>query len=362
MRPSRNSASKPPHGRDRPSFAARCLAVLLAASVVLVSTRAQAQSLVRLAVQDIDGSCRVIALPKDRADQLQHFLTSRGEELVEKAQNSFDRMAETRFANARERVPSFGDWTYGWFESYVLSLRLVIQLYTTIKRGFSEGWPSDFTAALLDDLATPVRDAFKQNMTQAGVDVESHLRDLGQVAGALDADWRNIVGELRAQLAQSPTMPGSATHRISFASPTTGFGDGLLASAPRTTDDMVDTIRSDATLAFQAMRPIVPRLGTFLLRISELGGLIFTIAIVGFALGGILGFVAGAVLGLAIYWLIDWVFNRTDAYLNQMAFERAVLDVIDQAQARLSENAGKTFRNLLVQRLALISPSPGSCP
>ena len=132
MRPSRNSASKPPHGRDRPSFAARCLAVLLAASVVLVSTRAQAQSLVRLAVQDIDGSCRVIALPKDRSDQFQHFLTSRGVELFEKVQNSFDRMSDTRFANARVRVPNFGDWSYGWFESYVMSLRLLIQLYNTI--------------------------------------------------------------------------------------------------------------------------------------------------------------------------------------------------------------------------------------
>jgi hypothetical protein len=199
-------------------------------------------------------------------------------------------------------------------------------------------------------------------MTQAGVDLEGHLRDLGQVSGALDADWRNIVGELRAQLAQSPTVSGSATHRISFATPTTGFGDGLLASAPRTTDDMVDSIKSDSTMAFQAMRPIVPRLGTFLLRISELGGLIFTIAVVGFAFGGIPGFVAGAVLGLAIYWLIDWVFNRTDAYLNQMAFERGVLDVIEQAQAKLSENASKAFRSLLIQRLELISPSPGSCP
>jgi len=362
MRRTKTLASKHQQGTNRPSLAARCLALLLAVSIVLVSSKAQAQSLVRLAVQDIDGSCRVVVLSKDRADQLQHFLNSRGEELLEKAQTSFDRMAEVRFTNARERVPSFGDWTYGWFESYVLSLRLVVKLYTSITRGFSEGWPSDFAASLWDDLASPVRDAFKQNMAQAGVDVESHLKDLIQVAGALDGDWRNIIVELRAQLAQIPSVSGAATHRISFASPVADFGDGLLASAPRTTDDMVNAIKSDTTLAFQAMRPIVPRLGTFLLRISELGGLIFTIAIVGFAFGGILGFAAGAVLGLAIYWLIDWVFNRTDAYLNQVVFERAVLDVIDQAQARLSENAGKTFRSLLVQRLALISPSSGSCP
>lgn len=349
-------------GNNQHSWAARCLAVILAASVVLVSTRSQAQSLVRLAVQDIDGTCRVLALPKERSDQLQSFLTSRSEELLDKAQSSFDRMAEARFASAREKVPSFGDWTYGWFESYILSFRLVVQLYTAIKRGFSDGWPADFANSLWEDLAEPVRDAFRQNMSQAGVDVENHLRDLAQVAKALDEDWRTIISELRTQLAQSPSVSGPATHRISFVAPDIGFADGLLASAPKTSDEMVIAIKSDTTLVFQAMRPIVPRLGTFLLRISELGGLIFTIAVVGFAFGGILGFAAGAILGVAIYWLIDWVFNRTDAYLNQMAFERAVLDVIEQAQARLSENAGKTFRSLLIQRLTLISPSAGSCP
>jgi uncharacterized membrane protein required for colicin V production len=125
---------------------------------------------------------------------------------------------------------------------------------------------------------------------------------------------------------------------------------------------MVSAIQADTTVIFQAMRTIVPRLGTILLRVSEFGGLIFTIAVVGLAFGGLLGFLAGAFLGVAIYWFVDWLFNRTDAFFNQVDFEKNVLDILNQAQAKLSGNAGDTFRQLLLRRLALISPSPGSCP
>lgn len=340
----------------------RSLVGLLAISILLLPIRADAQSSVRLAVQDRDGSCRVFAVPKERSDELQARLANLSEGLLEKARTSFDRMAETRFAAAREQVPDFGNWTYGWFESYVLSFRLLVQFYIRLKRGYSEGWPADFADSLRDDLAAPVREAFKEKMLQAGVSQEHHLRDLDRVARALDDDWRRIIEEFRGQLLQNPNVPGPAAYRISLIMPASGFGDGLFAAAPRTTDEMVNAIRSDTTVVFQAMRPIVPRLGTVLLRISEFGGLVFTIAVFGLAFAGIVGLVAGALIGVAIYWFIDWLFNRTDAFFNQIDFEKAVLNVIDQAQAKLSENAGNAFKQVLHQRLALISPSPGSCP
>jgi hypothetical protein len=84
--------------------------------------------------------------------------------------------------------------------------------------------------------------------------------------------------------------------------------------------------------------------------------------LVGLASGGLWGLVGVAFLGVAIYWFVDWLFNRTDAFFNQVDFEKNVLDILNQAQAKLSGNAGDTFRQLLLRRLALISPSPGSCP
>jgi uncharacterized membrane protein required for colicin V production len=238
----------------------------------------------------------------------------------------------------------------------------MMQLYIGLKRGFSEGWPPDFIERLRDDLAAPVREAFKENLLQAGLSPELHLRDLDLVASALDNDWRKIITDFRAQLLQNPNVPGPAGYRISLIVPTSDFVDGLSAAAPRSTEEMVSAIQADTTVIFQAMRTIVPRLGTILLRISEFGGLIFTIAVVGLAFGGLLGFLAGAFLGVAIYWFVDWLFNRTDAFFNQVDFEKNVLDILNQAQAKLSGNAGDTFRQLLLRRLALISPSPGSCP
>lgn len=345
-----------------PGVAYCCLVGLLAISILLLPCRADAQSVVRLAVQDLDGTCRVFALPKERSDELQARIINYSEVLLEKAQTSFDRMAEIRFAAAREQVPAFGNWTYGWFESYVLSFRLMMQLYIGLKRGFSEGWPPDFIERLRDDLAAPVREAFKENLLQAGLSPELHLRDLDLIASALDDDWRRIITDFRAQLLQNPNVPGPAGYRISLIVPTSDFVDGLSAAAPRSTEEMVSAIQADTTVIFQAMRTIVPRLGTILLRVSEFGGLIFTIAVVGLAFGGLLGFLAGAFLGVAIYWFVDWLFNRTDAFFNQVDFEKNVLDILNQAQAKLSGNAGDTFRQLLLRRLALISPSPGSCP
>lgn len=345
-----------------PGAAYCCLIALLAISILLLPFRVDAQSAVQLAVQDMDGTCRVLALPKERSEELQARIVHLSDDLLEKAQTSFDRMAETRFAAARERVPGFGNWTYGWFESYVLSFRLLMQLYIGLDRGFSEGWPPDFVDRLRDDLAAPVREAFQENLQRAGLSPELHLRDLDLVARALDDDWHRMIADFRQQLLQNPSAPGPAAYRISLIVPTSGFVDGLSAAAPKTTGEMVSAIQADTTVVFQAMRPIIPRVGTILLRISEFGGLIFTIAFVGLALGGIFGFVAGALLGVAIYWFVDWLFNRTDAFFNQVDFEKNVLGILDQAQAKLSANAGATFRQLLLGRLALISPSPGSCP
>ena len=345
-----------------PGVAYCCMVGLLAISILLLPSRADAQFVVRIAVQDLDGTCRIFALPKERSDELQARLVNYSEILLEKAQTSFDRMAEIRFAAAREKVPGFGNWTYGWFESYVLSLRLMMQVSIGLKRGFSEGWNSDFIERLRDDMSAPVREAFKENLLQAGLSPELHLRDLDLIASALDDDWRRFVIDFRSQILQNPSVPGPAGYRISLIVPPSDFGDGLSAAAPRTTEEMVSGIQADTTVIFMAMRTIVPRIGSILLRISEFGGLIFSIAVVGFAFGGISGFLVGAFLGVAIYWFVDWLFNRTDAFFNQVDFEKNILNIFDQAQAKLSGNAGDTFRQLLLRRLALISPSPGFCP
>lgn len=340
----------------------RVLVIVLSFAICISPVAAQQENMIRLAVRDSDSGCAVVAISPQALSDITRRVSDSTQNLNLYARTIFDLMASSRFAAAREKVPAFGDWTFDWFQSYVLSYRVLGRLFGAFHRFFTEGWPDDIAQAFLDDVAAPVRLAFQENMRQAGVDIAHHMDDLRLISAAIEQEWQKRVTALRSELRGLPMVSGPATMVMDLRGNDIGVGSALFAAAPKTMNQFFEINEADAALVFRTMRPIIPRLGAFILRATEFGGLIFTLGLVGFAISGLPGFIVGAAIAVLVYWTIDWIFNRTDAYLNQAEFERLALETIDDAQKKLSENAFEAFDKALRQRLSVMMPQPGACP
>lgn len=278
--------------------------------------------------------------------------------------------AAMRMAAARERVPPFGDWAYGWVQSYVTSYRVLSHgaLGAVQSLAGNGEWPRLSTIA--DEMAAPIREEFRSRVLAPSMEDGAFESDLAHVGQVVDRAWRRGLDGTAATLSALPVMAAgtaaggtSPVVRIDLRAAMAPLTPAILVSAPADPLALVAEEGADTVTIFvRSMRPMAARLGAAVMRISEAGSIVTASGAFGFALGGVPGTAIGVAGGVGASWAIDWVFNRVDASMNRAAFEAQALEAIDRAQHRLAANGAGATAAALAARMEALLPGPGGCP
>lgn len=271
--------------------------------------------------------------------------------------------AAMRLSEAREAVPPFADWAYGWVQSYVTSYRILGRAVTELANSALHANEQGLTARLAEEMAEPLRSEFRIRVLGPVLAQDGIGADFAHVGWVVDQAWSRHIGQATARLAMLPRAPeGSAVdRRIDLAAAGAPLAPLLAAASPADMKDLIAEEGTDSSAAFlRSVRPLAARLGLVLVRISEVGSLMAASGAFGFALGGMAGTASGVVGGVGIAWGVDWMFNRVDAIVNRTAFEAQALEAIARAERRMVEGGDAVLRAALDERLARIS-SAGEC-
>ncbi len=281
------------------------LLVLLLGLVALVQP-ARAET---IAVTPPGGACMLRAAPAGTHAREAAALAAEAEALAAMATRLLTDAAVMRLGAAREGVPRFGDWAYGWVQSYVTSYRILARAASGLAQSVVDPQDGDLVARLAEEMAEPLRAEFRTRVLAPVLATGGYGDDLAHIGAAIDAAWD---AALRASAAR-------------------------LARLPAGTDGSAAFLRS--------VRPLAARLGAVLVRISEVGSVV----------------AAGIAGGVGVAWGVDWLFNRVDAALNRSSFEAQALEAIARAERRLAADAsGIAARALAARRDALGSME--ACP
>ncbi len=271
--------------------------------------------------------------------------------------------AAMRLGPAREGVPGFGDWAYGWVQSYVTSYRILARGVVGLARASSQEGEAPLAARIAEEMAEPIRSEFRARVLRPTLGDGGFAADLAHVGGALDAAWSQALAASAARLASLPPAPAGAqaTHRLDFAAAGAPLAPALAATAPADPMALLAEDGADGgTVFLRSMRPMAARLGAVLVRLSEAGSIVAAGGAFGFALAGMPGTVVGIAGGVGASWGIDWLLNRLDASLNRAAFEAQALEAIARAEQRLASEAAAAAARVLATRLAALD-TVGDC-
>lgn len=223
-----------------------------------------------------------------------------------------------RFGEARMRVPEFGDWAYGWAQSYLTSYRIIGRALSRLgDAAVHERIPDP--EALAHDLAEPVRAAFRDRVTEPSFGDGAFRRDMAYIARTLAGQW--------------PSCPNLEV-RLSEA----------LALDPA---DRLAEAAGAETVFLRSLRPMAARLGAVTLRVSEAGSVVGALGYLGWSAAGVPGIVAGAAGGIGLAWGVDWMINRVDAGLNRAGFEAQAQRAIGIAEASVLADGTAALRAAL---------------
>lgn len=271
--------------------------------------------------------------------------------------------ATMRLGPAREGVPYFGDWAYGWVQSYITSYRILARGFAGLVQAVAVEGEAPLAARLAEEMAGPIREEFRARVLAPVLRDGGFRADVAHVGAALDAAWGEALSRQAARLAALPPAAAGApvTQHFHLAAAAQPVATVLLTQAP--TDPMAMMAEDGAdsgTVFLRSMRPMAARLGAVAVRMSEAGSIVATSGAFGYALGGFPGTALGIVGGVGVSWAIDWLFNRIDASLNRAAFEDQALEAIGRAELRLASAATEVARTALAARLAALD-TPGMC-
>ncbi len=332
----------------------RGLAVALA---LLASLPARAET---LAVVVPSGACLLRAAPAGTHAGERASLAEEAVALGGLAQRLLADAATIRLAAAREGVPAFGDWAYGWVQSYVTSYRILAGAVTGLAQSATERDAAP-GARLAEEMAAPMRAAFRARVLDPALADGGIAADLAHVGAALDAAWSAALAASATRLAALPPAAAQATHRLDLAAAARPIAPALAATAP---DDPLALIAEEGTepgtVFVRSMRPVAARLGAIALRASEAGSLVAAGGAFGFALGGLPGGAVGIAGGVGSSWAIDWLINRLDASLNRAAFEARALEAIARAEHRLATEPAAVAAAALAARIDALA-TEGDC-
>jgi len=269
--------------------------------------------------------------------------------------------AAMRLGPAREGVPGFGDWAYGWVQSYVTSYRILLRGAAGLARSVSAADETPLAARIAEEMAEPIRAEFRARVLAPALDGGSFAADLAHVGAAVDAAWEAALAASAARIGALPRGAGAPMHRLDLAAAGQALAPGILAAAPADPMALLAEDGADGgTVFLRSIRPMAARLGAVMVRLSEAGSLVAAGGGVGFAVAGMPGTLIGIGGGIGASWAIDWLLNRLDASLNRTAFEAQAIEAIARAERHLAEGSAAVVAAALRQRLAALG-NGGDC-
>jgi hypothetical protein len=313
-----------------------------------------------LAVVTPSGACLLRAAPPGTHASEQAALAAEAASLGGLAGRLLADAATMRLAAAREGVPAFGDWAYGWVQSYVTSYRILAGAVTGLAQSAAERDAAP-GARLAEEMAAPMRAAFRGRVLDPALADGVIAADLAHVGAVLDAAWSAALAASAARLAALPPAAGRPTHALHLAAASRPIAPDLAATAPA---DPLALIAEEGTepgtVFVRSMRPLAARLGAVALRASEAGSLVAAGGAFGFALGGVPGSAVGIAGGIGTSWAIDWLINRLDASLNRATLEARALEAIARAEHRLATEPALAAAAALATRIEALA-TEGDC-
>jgi hypothetical protein len=325
-----------------------CLWLLLAFASPL---RAEAIAVVLPA----GGACRVHAAPPGTHAAEVAALEAEAARIGAFAARLLADAAAMRLGPAREGVPGFGDWAYGWVQSYVTSYRILWRGVSELARSVAAEGEVPLAARIAEEMSEPIRAEFRTRVLAPALDGGSFAADLAHVGAAVDAAWRAALEASAARMSALPDVVGPADQRLDLALAGRPVAPGILASAPADPMALLAEDGADGgTVFLRSMRPMAARLGAVVVRLSEAGSLVAAGGGLGFAVAGVPGTLVGVTGGIGASWAIDWLLNRLDASLNRTAFEAQAIEAIARAERHLAEGSAATVAAALRQRLAAL--------
>lgn len=267
-----------------------------------------------------------------------------------------------RLAPAREQVPALGEWAYGWVQSYLNAWRMLLQ----IVRGVTEvEGEIPFSDQMALRMAEPLRAEFRRRVLAPARIAEGLDADFSGAARMLDERWAITLDEATAPLLTAAPLPAGAPlpPRLDLSGMRGSFSPALVALAPR--DPLEVAVEAGAephALFLRSMRPIAARMAGAAVRLSEAGSFLLAGGAFGYALGGVPGVAVGSVGSIGAFWALDWAFSRVDSAMNRAGFEAQALDVLDQAQQRLTLLGVAAVEAELAARLGALHTEARGCP
>ena len=340
------------------------MAVVIGAAGAFPGTaRAQQPQVTRVvAVVGLDGRCVPRAVPAGQLAVVMEELATDAADIRGYASRLLVDAATMRLAPARERVPPFGDWAYGWVQSYVTSYRVLARGALGLVDSIAGQGELPSMNQIAEEMAAPIREEFRLRVLSPSLEDGDFTADLSHVGAMVDRAWDRALRAAEARLVVLPAVRGGvvATSRIDLAAAARPMGPALVAAISTDPMLLVTEEGADTTTVFlRSMRPMAARLGAVLVRISEAGSLVATGGAFGYALAGMPGTVVGLAGGIGVSWGIDWMFNKVDATLNRHAFEAQALAALDRAEARLAQEGTAATEAALAVRLASLRAEGG---
>ncbi len=335
------------------------LLALLLACAALPAAPARAEI---LGLATADGACTLHAAPDGTARQVAEDLARDATAIRDMAARLLADAAAMRLAPARERVPRFGDWAYGWVQSYVTSYRVLVRGAVGLADAMAGRGEVPDPARIAEEMAAPIREEFRIRVLAPALEEGGFGADLAHIGALVDAEWARALAAATGTIRALPPGSGQPVTMLDLAAAARPLAPALLASAPADPMAVAAEEGADSGMVFmRSLRPMAARLGAVAVRVSEAGSIIATGGAFGYALAGLPGTVVGLASGIGASWGIDWLFNKLDATLNRAAFEAQALEAIANAERRLAAEATHATATALQARLdALRRVAP--CP
>ncbi|WP_203069982.1 hypothetical protein [Falsiroseomonas ponticola] len=333
--------------------------LLLALLLACAAPPARAET---LALALPDGGCTLLAAPEGAARQVAEELARDATQIRDMAARLLADAATMRLAPARERVPRFGDWAYGWVQSYVTSYRVLVRGAVGLADALAGRGEVPDPARIAEEMAAPIREEFRLRVLYPALEEGGFGADLAHVGAVVDAEWARALDAAARRLRALPPGTGQPVAVLDLAAAARPLAPALAAAAP---DDPMAVIAEEGAetgmVFMRSLRPMAARLGAVVVRVSEAGSIVATGGVFGYAMAGLPGTVIGVASGIGASWGIDWLFNKLDATLNRTAFEAQALEAIGNAERRLAAEATQATAAALQARLdALLRAAP--CP
>ncbi|MBU8536959.1 hypothetical protein ACFOD3_03865 [Falsiroseomonas tokyonensis] len=318
-----------------------------------------------MAVRQADGSCALREVPEAVLAEWDERLGAEAARLQSMAHRLLADAAAMRLAAAREAVPAFGDWAYGWVQSYMTAYRVLGLAARGLAEGVAQADAQSLPERIAQGMATPVREEFRNRVLAPAIPPESLAEDRAHVAALVSAEWRRALEGVARQAAALPRValiaPGAVSvPRLDLAAaarPLADWQEAGLDPLALVVEEGADT----GTVFLRSMRPMAARLGAVVLRVSEAGSLVATGGAFGYALGGTPGVALGVAGGVGLSWGLDWVLNRVDSALNREAFEAQALEAIGRAETRLADEGRAAIAAALAARQAALRGAQTGC-